>query len=136
MRPVKFRAWDGKIMWQSVGFYDNDCGRFISPERGMMGSVDNFPMHPGNPQKESVVLMQFTGLTDRLGKEIWEGDLLKYEDEVAGVYSESFYTVSWSDGGFYLESSEDTEYDMAAQSSFTDHCEVIGNLYEHPDLLR
>lgn len=77
-------------------------------------------------------LMQSTGLIDKNGEEIFEGDvLLTYDDELAKVF--------WNDdlAGWFV----DFLYEIAELSEVADIqsgrsiCEIIGNIYENPELL-
>ncbi len=77
-------------------------------------------------------LMQSTGLIDKNGEEIFEGDvLLTYDDELAKVF--------WNDdlAGWFV----DFIYEIAELSEVADIqsgrsiCEIIGNIYENPELL-
>ena len=75
-------------------------------------------------------LMQSTGLKDKNGKEIFEGDIVKMSKD---VYSEpTYYEVVRHRGGAYrLESKQ---HGCELWLRHTD-CEVVGNIYENPELL-
>lgn len=79
---------------------------------------------------EDVILMQSTGLRDKNGKEIFEGDIVKMSKD---VYSEpTYYEVVRHRGGAYrLESKQ---HGCELWLRHTD-CEVVGNVYENPELL-
>lgn len=106
MRDIKFRAWDGKKM-RGWGFVS--------------------PLMFASPPTESGAFdyphMQFTGLKDKNGKEIYEGDILAKENVRAR------YEVIFHKGVFCHEM-------MGAYHIFSGkEVEVIGNIYENPELL-
>lgn len=116
----------GKVTGKSmVGkLYTIDCGAYgkflVSKEQYDSVEVgDNIPNY----------LMQSTGLKDKNGKEIFEGDVVKM---AKNVYSEpTYYEVVRHRGGAYrLESKQ---YGCELWLRHTD-CEIAGNIWEHPEL--
>jgi uncharacterized phage protein (TIGR01671 family) len=78
-----------------------------------------------------MVYLQFTGKVDRHGKEIYNGDIFKYElkacheNDIDTIYTEE---VHFTQGSF--------ELDNCPLYAFCEYGEVIGNIYENPDLLK
>ena len=72
------------------------------------------------------IVMQCTGLKDKNGKLIYEGDIVR--DINIPSY---FYIVVWFKGGFYLKSTVSNSFLVFD----TTQQEVIGNIYENPELL-
>jgi len=105
MKNIKFRIWDKQLkvfLYQLPEKHHLDWERFN--------------------------VQQFTGLSDRLGKEIYEGDLIKHFDK--GQIS----LVEWSSGdwGWYMKSVKNWNPKTGFDSSLD---EVIGNIYESKHLL-
>lgn len=83
-------------------------------------------------QHNAYVLMQFTGLADKNGKEIFEDDLVRKENRVGRiVFRDCAFTVAFQ--------GEDQVWYPAAHSYlhvFRDSLEKIGNIWENPELLK
>jgi uncharacterized phage protein (TIGR01671 family) len=138
-REIKFRAWDENT--GKMHFFD-----LIDLRREQEGS----PMAEVFFSDETTHVMQFTGLHDKNGKEIYEGDVVKIPDplyfkdkEVVGEHRLEL----WRGGlaqvvavpfGFHLENINCGTwalYDPEGQHFSFDDLEVIGNIFEHPSLL-
>lgn len=73
---------------------------------------------------------QATGLQDKNGKTYYEGDLVKWDDEIFQVKFDKYQFVL---EGFY-EPHQDVPYDFFSEGAYKD-AEIIGNIYENPNLL-
>lgn len=136
MREIKFRAWDGKQMYlPEYSDHENFCIQAdgtitkyqeVGYERHLMQFIlgDNW------------FLMQYTGLKDKNGKEIYEGDILyeKYIDskEEKG-YGETFVKVAYKDGAFGWIGDITGNFSPFFNEPLNDF-EVIGNIYENHEL--
>jgi uncharacterized phage protein (TIGR01671 family) len=130
-RPIKFRAWDK----------DSKRMHYAEDLIGPGGWVIQFHGVPleigihGVFEPENVELMQYTGLEDKNGKEIYEGDIVRttlislglwrvrsrnITDEV--VYQPGAFTIGHGDAAHLI-------------SPYRDDLEVVGNIYEDPNLL-
>lgn len=118
----KFRAW-----MKQYEKMDNDIGEmyFENGEFKYIGDDVHYKRLP-----EHVILMQSTGLKDRNNVEIFEGDIVKMAKD---VYSEpTYYEVVRHRGGAYRFESK--QHGCELWLRHTD-CEVVGNVYENPELL-
>lgn len=126
-RDIKFRAWDevSEKMLNWNEFLDTNMkNTFIAPE------------------STGLILMQYTGLHDKNEKEIYEGDIVLYEDwEMAyeGGGNDSFINkgiVEYCEDNCCFNVTERQTVDLA-DVSYKDNedLEVIGNIYDNPALL-
>lgn len=117
MRTIKFRAWNknGKyfLPFEETNDYilDPDNGQIINQKWGTEVNCE---------------LMQFTGLLDKNGKGIYEGDILEIDNKTVGI-------IKWDEqaAGFYFTESQDGW----SHEWFERENKVIGNIYENPELL-
>jgi len=103
-REIKFRVWD-EVQKQ-------------------MRNVELLPL----PSKD--ILMQFTGLTDKLGKEVYKGDIVRIKDG-----ENEFFVVLWNKA--YLQFQFINNNKMFELPDIEEkQIEVISNIYENPELLK
>ena len=122
-REIKFRAWNGSMLYKAS----------LLDEHGY--AYENWRDYEDGTPKSNI-LMQYTGVKDKNGKEIYEGDILTngrkhtqkmhlqafkvhYRDDLPG-------TVCINDQPIYWD----------GQKIEIDKLEVIGNIYENPELLK
>jgi len=129
MREIKFRVWDAEI------------GKMVYPhDRGDLEhhvlSIDKDSLTYLNYQTSAMSreLMQFTGLKDKNGKEIYEGDVIEYEWDNIGVIK---HEVKFVSGGFVMQQIKNIVGTWAIRiNPYNKFSEVIGNIYENPELLK
>lgn len=108
MRTLKFRIWNTK----GKCFYTSD-----HVKANFFNFIEKMPDQP---------IMQFTGLLDRHGKDIYEGDILKENLSFGGHKS-----VEYIGNGFWCKN-ENGDRSMPTE----EYREVIGNIYENPELVK
>lgn len=136
-RVIKFRAWqeDEIIYFNSVSLMHSYEKRYKleaydTSENGGLLHDDFIDKEYNEP-----TLMQFTGLTDRNGKEIYEGDIIKIKNKIISrvIYANGIF--GWSKTEKLLNQEDKTFVNFHSLYSYLEEIEVIGNIYEHPLLL-
>ena len=117
MREIKFRAWDKKekkiVKVETLWYHNGELLDLTVDTRGCI-RADNF------------ILLQFTGLKDKNGKEIYEGDIVEFDNLFDEEDKRSKSVVEWNNGYLINE--------IAGMGSI-EYFEVIGNIYENKNLL-
>lgn len=130
-RIIKFRAWfkEEKEM-REVAMLRWENGRMSRIAGYWKGTQDN-GWTDYDPQEDRIVLMQWTGLLDKDGKEIYEGDIV---DSIS--HDPRRMQVDFIEGGFCMNNNDSYPIDIAHfYPSVGTDLEVIGNIYESPDLI-
>lgn len=134
MREIKFRAWDKK----KNDWFDDEGYLYIE----LNGNI-NFGWNGEvmDDYADRIILMQYTGLKDKKGVEIYEGDILKrtYLDGMFGrthigevVYDKEYTRYVISKPRKYTEpKTEDIRNISSDRSTY----KVIGNIHNNPELL-
>lgn len=124
-RVIKFRAWDGQKMYLPE-YSGREDFHLLADGTIVETHEYGYERHELTSPRHGWMLMQFTGLTDRKGVEIYEGDLAQ-NDKKVGV-------VVWHNGGFYINPQNTLHY--FGLEFWKNNIEVIGNIHEHSDLLK
>ena len=115
MREIKFRAWDkiNKDMFnvESINFQERRVYKDTVSYR----------------EFEDMELMEYTGLKDKNNKEIYEGDIFHIGSK------KILYVVEWIDCG--LKGRQIKNKSWIGLDYWKDDIEVIGNIYENPELM-
>ena len=136
MKELKFRAWLTKEKVMSRPFTLGETTIYSKENKPLCGFQD-----------KDLIIMQYVGLKDRNGKEIYEGDIVrvkciwekgKIEEYIGVIVFEDFAfgvklkKVVKLPKGYYCEEIDGQPYYLL----HWDEIEVIGNVYENPELLR
>lgn len=122
----KYRAWDSakKEMFKDT-FAITESGQVVVVEQESVASSPDYVF------VDHLVIMQSTGLKDKNGKEIFEGDVVKIAKD---VYSEpTYYEVVRHYGGAYRLESKQHGCELWLRHT---NCEVVGNVYENQEYLK
>lgn len=133
-REIKFRVWDKntkKFLFQE-DFAIRGDGLYILT----WDWHHDYGKSWGFPRDDEYVIQQYTGLEDKNGKEIYEGDFIKYEhpndDQCVSRNTTNIVLVRWS------EENEDNHPGFRIVDLWGQYGEreVVGNIFENPELLK
>lgn len=139
-REIKFRAWDKeKSRW--VREYDNRLEDQEDPayekeydeDSGWLDGTVASDLDLVNDRLmiDRYVWEQYTGLKDKNGKEIYEGDIVEYVTHYYGNENRHRKVVEWGE----WDSDDFGEPHNLGYSNLSEGMEVIGNIHENPELL-
>jgi len=136
MREIKFRAWESRK--KELTLINGWSGHWVYFNRD--GTMEGI--------QDTITLMQFTGLQDKNGKEIYESDLVRsiHFEDAEGKTHYLIHKIVWSDiySGWIAVSQGDKEMppfikagtiQLFTYMKFAQGVEIIGNIHENPELL-
>lgn len=138
-RIIKFRAWfkeEKEMRDVAMLRWEND--RLCRIAGYWKGTKDN-GWTDYDPAEDKIELMQFTDLYDRTGKEIYEGDILVADMYIRNKWTEGVkLKVVYYSSGIATQSSFRFERDNGSweYEALLNDTEVIGNIYENPNLIK
>lgn len=112
-REIKFRIWDCQCKEMSFDSSTWDFDIFKAPD---------------------VVVMQFTGLKDKNGREIYEGDVL--HTDVKNMDGSLNWVVEWDETQLEFDFVGIGHSFSSCHNQVDEECEVIGNIYSNPEILK
>lgn len=134
-REIKFRAWceSNKEMYYPDNIYEfhidnNSVGFYPNYDKEEHFSFNTIP----SEHEKQIIVMQYTGLKDKNGKEIYEGDILNFGNN-------NYVQVIFDNGSFNVFDEPlgwDFDSDIIPIKTDFRYCEVIGNICENPELLK
>jgi len=121
MREIKFRAWE-KNLKEMIPVYDIDL---------VLRQINTDTVWR---KFDEIELMQYTGLKDSNGKEIYVGDICLCDRNINDQSDKRRFIVEFQGGSYFLDSREERIY-LHDLDETQELIEVIGNIYENSELL-
>ena len=148
MKEIKFRAWDKKK--KKMFYLDGIIHLHLGLIAWTFSSPDEVYVCGG--KRDNGILMQYTGLKDKNGKEIYEGDIVKnHWYDANGKFIGGLWVVKYgmhsiegqdyysnSGEGFYFDAQsgiDDDTYNIANLPSDKRGIEIVGNIFENSELM-
>lgn len=131
MREIKFRVFDKASRLNAMHIVGEDSHDSFWIDSDNVFHYRNLQNGEGSGECGDYILMQYTGLKDKNGKEIYEGDIISFGDNKAVVfYEHAKFRVK------YRYYNNCYCYDDLSDVLYHNKVEVIGNIYENKELIK
>ena len=134
LRTLKFRGFNKKRgIWLYGNYILNRGAHFIAPQE----FADGKTWEDYEVEEESIG--QFTGLTDKNGKEIYEGDIVQWGDSEHKIkqvveFRNGAFGYVYDTIGSFVPYAANTNFDFAALGT-DKRFEIVNNIHDNPDLI-
>ncbi len=131
MREIKFRVFDKASKYNPMHIVGEDSHDSFWIDSYNVFHYRNLQNGEGSGEYGDYILMQYTGLKDKNGKDIYEGDIISFGDNKAVVfYEHAKFRAKYKmcTNGYCIEDLSEVLY--------FDKVKIIGNIYENKELLR
>lgn len=130
MREYKFRAWDS--WWDKMYYFDFAKNIEATPDDELKGLWILHKEGSVYAIQDKIKIMQYTGSKDKNGKEIYEVDIVLYDRNIHKDIDAAKFKVVWAKDRYVLQEIKHKYY---IDDVTWELIEVIGNIYENPELL-
>ena len=128
----KFRVWMKSLKWMCDVTNISFDSKFV--DICQQGDTERYTEM--SVEFDEITLMQSTGLKDKNGQEIFEGDVVQFEDcsEASDFLYINTGIIEWCQGGFHVTNRDSVLMEDLLDGDSLD-VTIIGNIYENPELL-
>lgn len=145
MREILFKGkakagykWEAEGEWVegSLLYPDNENGTVCRIASSYLSSNNDGSVMVAAYEIDPETICQYTGLADRHGKKIFEGDIVQYKDEVLGKVKTDEIKYNETHAAFCrLHKGEMGLQYLFIDEAIANQCEVISNIFDNPDLI-
>lgn len=130
MQKIKYRVYHNSNVKKDSGFLSNHFGLRYSFQEEMFCLDAFFDREP------AFFIQQFTGLLDKNGKEIYEGDICLYTPPEINIgVTSCYFEIYWKENGFFASNDKINISWMLDKDFCSNNLQIVGNIFENKELL-